>query len=50
MTMVEEDERMEAIKVIERMLARNQANREKIERAVFTIAYLYRLKPSPDVF
>jgi hypothetical protein len=38
MTMVE-DEQMEAIKVIERMLDRNQENREKIERAVFTIAY-----------
>ncbi len=36
---VEQDERIEAIKVIERMLARNQANREKIEKAVFKIAY-----------
>jgi hypothetical protein len=35
----EEDERTEAQKRIEGMLARNQANREKFERAVFKIAY-----------
>ena len=40
MDMVEkEDERMEAIKIIERMLVRSQTNREEIERAVFKIAY-----------
>jgi hypothetical protein len=39
MEIVEQDERMQAIKIIERMLARNQANREKFEKAVFKIAY-----------
>jgi hypothetical protein len=39
MEIVEQDERMQAIKIIERMLARNQSNREKFERAVFKIAY-----------
>jgi hypothetical protein len=39
MNMVEEDERMEVKKIIEGMLARNQANRQKFERAVFKIAY-----------
>lgn len=39
MTMVEEDERMEATKRIESMLDRNQANREKFEKAVLKIAY-----------
>ncbi len=41
MTMVgeEEDERIKATKVIESMLARNQANWEKFEEAVLKIAY-----------
>lgn len=42
MTMAEaqdEDERTKATNVIESMLARNQANWEKVEEAVFKIAY-----------
>jgi hypothetical protein len=39
MSMVEEDERIQALKILEAMLARNQANREKIEEADLKIAY-----------
>jgi hypothetical protein len=46
---VEQDQRTEAIKITESMLIKNQANREKIEKAVFKITYPLPLKPSPDV-
>jgi hypothetical protein len=34
-----DDERTKAIKVIERMLSRNQADWQKVEEAIFKIAY-----------
>ena len=39
MVIDDDDERLEVIKRIEAMLSRNQANREKFEKAVFKIAY-----------
>jgi hypothetical protein len=34
-----EDERMQAVKIMEAMVTRAQSNREKLEKAVFKIAY-----------